>query len=192
MRRKSFWATLLVAALLASFASLHVAPVASASPAHATTHKVSLQYVAACTSGHLRVVSVSSNPSLFNNYNTTCVTDDECTTLQGHGFNGFVCLYQDANMSGQEIEFWGGGCFNLTDFGGPGPGGTWNDTVSSFRILPGSNTTGAFYWDTNDKGYYYLYGNAANRVSSTNYIGNTWNDQISSLEIDPNPNPNVC
>lgn len=194
MPRKSFWATLILAMLLAGFASLRMAPTASASPArvimpqHSTTNSAHLQWVSSCQNGfHLEVgLSVNGPLSVFNNYSPACVNYDGCAGTNGTASSShIICLYQDANYQGQEIEFWGHGCANLTDFAGPGPGGTWNDTMSSFRIYAGPDTTGALWWNTGNTGYYYLYGPAGSgRTSATTYIGSTWNDQASSIEID--------
>lgn len=185
MPRKSIWATLILAMLLACIASLRMAPTASASPTHAAQHNASL-IVSGCPVGQTLEVILSTNNtfSVYNNYSSSCVSGDDCQTLVNHNFNELVCLYENSNYGGHEIAFWGVGCANLTDFAGPGPGGTWNDAMSSFRILPGAIITGAFWWDTNDSGYYYLYGSTLDRSSGTSYIGATWNDQTSSVEID--------
>lgn len=89
-------------------------------------------------------------------------------------------MYQNANYGGTSIFFSGSGCANLTDFG-------FNDTLSSFGS---SGVSRALWWDTNDSGYYYLYGPSP-RVTTTNYIGNTWNDQASSIEMD-GPHSSGC
>lgn len=51
--------------------------------------------------------------------------------------NTTVTLYQHSDYGGQVLAL-GTGFFNLTDFSGPGLGDTWNDAVSSYRILTGN------------------------------------------------------
>jgi hypothetical protein len=80
---------------------------------------------------------------------------DYCSTAS-RVTTSWICLYQDANYGGHEIQFYGNGCANLTDFAGLGPGGTWNDTMSSFKwyqSLDNNPQVGAFWWDINDSGY---------------------------------------
>ncbi len=200
MARKSVWATLIIAVLIASTAFFHAPSTASASPAHVALHQTAAHpnapaIIAGCPSGqHLLIGLGVFSPSVFGNYNRNCITNAGTAGCSETGAPSFVCLYQNSNYNnngtdgGQEIDFVGNGCANLTDFAGPGPGSTWNDAMSSFKTLSGGTTTGAFWWDTNDTGYYYLFGPpGSGRVSGTSYIGSTWNDQASSIQLDPNP-----
>lgn len=201
MLRKSLWVPLALAVAMVCVVTIIATPIASASPAQAVVHHAALHQttqqrathrnaasvIPGCPSGeHLLVELGIFGPSVFGNYHSACISS-KCS-VSSSGTVTLVCLYQDANYGGQEIDFFGSGCANLTDFAGPGSNGTWNDAMSSFQIQSGTNTYGAFWWDTYDNSYYYLFGPpGSGRVSATSYIGNTWNDQASSLQLDPNP-----
>jgi hypothetical protein len=188
MPRKSFWIVLTLAVALACSAILGAAPAASASPAHALRPAAQQHaaIVSACSPGYH--LAIYLNESVFNNYTKYCYNFDNCTVGSPVTITTWTCLYQNSNYGGQEIAFYGDGCANLTDFAGPGPGGTWNDAMSSFKWWVSGDTSpqvDAFWWNTNDSSYYNLYGPGWS--SGTSYIGNTWNDQASSLNINYKP-----
>lgn len=199
MQRKSIWISLALAVVLVCVVSLGVTPAASAHPSRPAAHHHA-SVISGCASGKILITLSDPYPypgvvSLFNNYTPSCVTYDPCVDISPYTWS-WVCLYQDASYGGQEIAFVGYGCANLTDFAGPGPGGTWNDAMSSFRwyeAAGGNPLGGAFWWDTYDSGYYYLFGYpGSGRQTYSAWIGSTWNDQASSVLLDPNPDSSVC
>lgn len=199
MMRKTYWATLMLVFLLGTVAFLRATPMALAAPSHAVgpqtaVHSTMRAVVSNCPEGDKHLAIYLSGGPGFHNYQAYCVRNADVGNNCGWT-EAAVCLYQNSNYNnnnggdgGQEIDIVGNGCVNLTDFAGPGPGGTWNDAMSSFRSSVAGNPSGAFWWNTNDIGYYYLFGPpGSGRVTNSSYIGNTWNDQTSSLQIDPNP-----
>lgn len=195
MVRKSVWVTLAFAILLASAAFVHAPSTASASPAHVAARQISSRanapsVVSDCTGPGQHPVYYL-NGTTFNNYPlsaSACATTPCPYQITGDVPAHSVCLFQNSSYGGHEIDFFGSGCVNLTNYAGPGPGGTWNDAMSSFEMTSIGGVSGAFWWDINDGLYYYLFGPpGSGRVSGTTYIGDTWNDKTSSLQLDPNP-----
>lgn len=185
LHRKSLWLPLALSVVMVCLLSLGAAPAASASPAHtlhAATQQHAAQVLPGCNSGQHRVVYLKN--TVFAYSDSWCEDNTTQDCVNGSvTYDSWVCLFQDSQYGGQTISFNGVGCVNLTQFAGPGPTGTWNDAMSSFQTRQGLHDpeTGAFWWDVNDSGYYYLFG--PGWTTSTRWIGSTWNDQASSLNL---------
>ncbi len=185
-----FWLAGAIALMLVTGegVALSTAPVAQAAPRTTTTATKTASVPDCGTYEYLHVTLTGKRT-----YYTACDGSGNAF-LQGTCTSGFysyydapfLCVYVNANYSGEKIVFTGAGCANLTDFL-QANGKSWNDTISSFASFGNPNggapAQGALWWDINDSGYYYLYGPSP-RVTQTTYIGNTWNDQASSVEMD--------